>query len=184
MGTSQRRQWFAIAAIGRDRPGIVADLSECVFNCGCNLEDASMTMLGSEFATLMLVSGTEPDLAAKLADTTKRLEWERSLTIFVRHLDGEPAVEAPGAQEHSLKAIGIDRAGIVAGVSRCLADHEVLIDDLRGRVVPIPQSGTPLYELSLRMRLPAGLKASALEDALAVVAESLDVEISLDSHTD
>ena len=94
MDTSQRRQWFAIAAIGRDRPGIVADLSECVFNCGCNLEDASMTMLGSEFATLMLVSGTEPDLAAKLADTTKRLEWERSLTIFVRHLDVEISLDS------------------------------------------------------------------------------------------
>ena len=42
------RQWFAIAAIGRDRPGIVAELSELVYASGCNLEDASMTMLGKD----------------------------------------------------------------------------------------------------------------------------------------
>src|SRR5689334_15832315 len=54
MPRMSQKKWFAMAAIGRDRPGIVADLSECIYACGCNLEDASMTMLGSEFATLML----------------------------------------------------------------------------------------------------------------------------------
>ena len=82
-----QKKWFAMAAIGRDRPGIVADLSGCVYACGCNLEDASMTMLGSEFATLMLVSGSGADLQDKLYEATKRLEWERHLTIFLRPVD-------------------------------------------------------------------------------------------------
>jgi len=50
------RRWFAMSAIGRDRPGIVADLAELIYECDCNLEDSRMTILGSEFAVLLLLS--------------------------------------------------------------------------------------------------------------------------------
>jgi glycine cleavage system transcriptional repressor len=181
MSTEPGRQWFAIAAIGRDRPGIVADLSECVYACGCNLEDASMTMLGSEFATLMLVSGIGKDLSDRLAEATKRLEWERRLTIFVRKLEAEPAPPAGhDAACWNLTAEGIDKAGIVAGVSRCLADHGVLIADLRSGVTPIPQSGTPLYTLRLRMLLPPTLDPAALRSGLAGVGHRLEIDIRLE----
>jgi glycine cleavage system transcriptional repressor len=174
------RQWFAIAAIGRDRPGIVADLSEFVFACGCNLEDASMTMLGHEFATLMVVSGIGPDLLERLSTAARKLEWERRLTIFLRPLDAEP--EKPPGTSHAgwtLTAQGVDKAGIVAGVARCLADRHVLISDLRGRVTPMPESGTPLYTLTLRMLVPVQTDTRELNAALARVGERLDVEIAL-----
>lgn len=181
MSTEPVRQWFAIAAIGRDRPGIVADLSECVYACGCNLEDASMTMLGSEFATLMLVSGVGTELGERLAEATKRLEWERRLTIFTRRLEAEPEPPAGhGATTQTLTAQGIDKAGIVAGVSRCLADHGALIVDLRGAITPIPQSGTPLYTLRIRMIVPPDVTSDVLSAALAEVGQRLDVEIRVD----
>ena len=44
------KQWLALSAIGRDQPGIVADLAERIDECGCNLEDSSMTILSGEFA--------------------------------------------------------------------------------------------------------------------------------------
>src|SRR5205085_9060668 len=106
MPPMSQKKWFAMAAIGRDRPGIVADLSECVYACGCNLEDASMTMLGSEFATLMLVSGSGADLQEKLYEATKRLEWERHLTVFLRPVEG-PGVAGTGV-DYSLPAVGVD----------------------------------------------------------------------------
>ena len=175
-----KRQWFAIAAIGRDRPGIVADLSEFVYACGCNLEDASMTMLGNEFSTLMLISGVGNDLVTQLSDAARKLEWERRLTIFIRPLDEAPARPAPGEQTTwSLVAEGVDTAGIVAGVSRCLAERGVLITDLRGRINPMAESGTPLYTLTLRMTLPRNLDTDELRRALAAVAARLDVELSL-----
>jgi len=173
------RQWYAIAAIGRDRPGIVADLSEFVFASGCNLEDASMTMLGNEFATLMLVSGLGKDLATALSDAARKLEWERRLTIFIRPLDDAPEARQREQGEWSLIAKGIDKAGIVAGVARCLADRRVLITDLRGRASSLPESGTPLYTLTLRMSVPAPTDASELRSALEEVAQRLAVEIDL-----
>jgi glycine cleavage system transcriptional repressor len=175
-----QRQWFAIAAIGRDRPGIVADLSEFVYACSCNLEDASMTMLGNEFATLMLVSGVGVELANDLANGARKLEWERRLTVFIRPVDAQSA--APASSEPTLWTLvaeGVDKAGIVAGVSRCLAERGILITDLRGRVSPMPESGTPLYTLTLRMNVPSTVDSRDLSTALREIAAKLDVELSL-----
>ena len=88
------RRWFAMSAIGRDRPGIVADLAELIYECDCNLEDSRMTILGSEFAVLLLLSGQGDDVERRLSSGCKRLEWEKRLTVFIRPLD-EPAPGHP-----------------------------------------------------------------------------------------
>ena len=72
------KQWFALSAIGRDRPGIVADLAELIFECDCNLEDSSMTILGGEFAVLLLLSGRSPDCLQRLSAACKRLEMGKT----------------------------------------------------------------------------------------------------------
>jgi glycine cleavage system transcriptional repressor len=177
------RRWFAVAAIGRDRPGIVADLSECVYSCDCNLEDASMTMLGSEFATLMLVSGVGPEIAETLASAFRRLEWERRLTVFLRPLEGAAiAADARSATNWRLEAEGVDKAGIVARISRCLANRQIRITDLRSRTLDGAEAGTPVYRLLMRILLPAELDAAPqpLERELAAVAEALRIEITLE----
>jgi glycine cleavage system transcriptional repressor len=74
------KQLFALSAIGRDRPGIVADLAELIYECDCNLEDSRMTILGSEFAVLLLLSGQGADVERRLSAGCKRLEWEKRLT--------------------------------------------------------------------------------------------------------
>lgn len=173
------KKWFAMAAIGRDRPGIVADLSGCVYGCGCNLEDASMTMLGSEFATLMLVSGSGAGLQEKLYEATKRLEWERHLTIFLRPV--EAPASAPAGKDYNLTAVGVDKAGIVAEVSRILADHGVRITDLRGEAKPVAESGTPLYTLRIRMTVPESCPLAALQQNLDKASADLDVEVTIEA---
>src|SRR6266850_6447998 len=107
------KHWYALSAIGRDRPGIVADLAELIYDCDCNLEDSSMTILGSEFAVLLLLSSTSAEAERLLASGCKRLEWEKRLTVFFRPLEGEPLAYAARvhARSHTLQASGIDRAG-------------------------------------------------------------------------
>jgi glycine cleavage system transcriptional repressor len=119
------KQWFALSAIGRDRPGIVADLAELIYECDCNLEDSSMTILGSEFAVLLLLTGEAEGIAERLSSACKRLEWERRLTVFFRPLEAEPIPYRAShrASRYALQAAGVDKAGIVARLARCLADH-------------------------------------------------------------
>ncbi len=137
-------------------------------------------MLGNEFATLMLVSGTERGLEDRLKEAAKRLEWERRLTIFIRELESGPEQSAQETfEQFTLAAVGVDKAGIVAGISRCLAGFGILITDLRGEVQHVPQSGTPLYTLSLRMNVPQSLEIAKVESALEAIAQRVDIEVSV-----
>jgi glycine cleavage system transcriptional repressor len=174
------KRWYALSAIGRDRPGIVADLAELIYDCDCNLEDSSMTILGSEFAVLLLLSSTSTEAERLLASACKRLEWEKRLTVFFRPLDAEPVPYAARvrARSHALQAVGVDRAGIVAKIARCLADHDVNIAEMTTQSRPEPESGTPIYTLRMQVEVPSHVDVAALGRRLQAVAETLQVDLT------
>src|SRR4051812_48547683 len=150
------KRWFALSAIGRDRPGIVADLAELIFECDCNLEDSSMTILGSEFAVLLLLSGEGDDVERRLSSGCKRLEWEKRLTVFFRPLEGEAAGRgARGTVAMDCIVSGVDKAGIVARVARTLAEEGVNVTNLQTQARPEPESGTPIFTMDIQMAVPA-----------------------------
>jgi glycine cleavage system transcriptional repressor len=174
------RRWFALSAIGRDRPGIVADLAELIYECDGNLEDSSMTILGSEFAVLLLLSGEGPDIERRLTTGCKRLEWEKRLTIFFRPLEGAPL--ASGSTDTTTMecvVTGVDRAGIVARVARALADEGVNITALSTQSRRQPESGTPIYTMRIRMAVPTAVTEGKLRAALGRVAADLRVDLAL-----
>lgn len=176
------KQWFALSAIGGDRPGIVADLAELIYECDCNLEDSSMTILGGEFAVLLLLSGSGQGLDDRLRGACKRLEWEKRLTVFFRPLEGEPLPYGMGQAmvPFELHAVGVDKAGIVARICRCLADHGINIIELHSHSRPQPESGTPIYTLRIRLDVPATVDIADLRRELEVSAVSVGVDVTLE----
>ncbi len=176
------KQFFALSAIGRDRPGIVADLAELIYDCDCNLEDSSMTILGSEFAVLLLLSSASGDAEAKLRSACKRVEWEKRLTVFFRALEHEPVPYATKehTRRHSLQAVGVDRAGIVAKIARCLADHGVNIVEMHAHFQPAPESGDPIYTMRIVLDAPDSVDAHALGARLQAVGDALQVDVTFD----
>jgi len=175
------KRWFALSAIGRDRPGIVADLAELIFECDCNLEDSSMTILGSEFAVLLLLTGETADVEQRLSSACKRLEWEKRLTVFFRPLEGDPSTfgGSRGSRPYELVAIGVDKAGIVARVARCLAAHSTNVTQMTTTSRPEPGTGTPIYSMKIQMDIPPEADEVSLRRDLDSVAATLNVEISL-----
>ena len=174
------RRWYILSAIGRDRPGLVADLARLVLESEANLEDSRMTILGSEFAVILLCSSTEADIGDRLAVGVKRLERDHGLTILLRHMDEgpRPAVPAPGMQLYRLEAAGEDRAGIVASLCGVLAERRVNIVDLATRSRPGP-GGSPHYEMTLSVEIPDDVPVRALREALEDEADRLVVDVSL-----
>ena len=175
------KRWFAMSAIGRDRPGIVADLAELIYESDCNLEDSSMTILGSEFAVLLLLTGEGADVEGRLSAACKRVEWEKRLTVFFRPLDAAPPGygATPPRRRYELQATGVDKAGIVARVARCLAERGINITHMSTQSRPEPLSGTSMYSMQIRMDAPADVDEPALRAGLDAIAVQLHVEIAL-----
>lgn len=139
-----------------------------------------MTILGSDFAVILLASSSSNEAADRIAVGAKRLERDHGLSILMRSLEGEvhPSVPAPGSRLFRVEAAGEDRAGIVAGLCRVLADQGVNITDLASRSRPGP-GGSPHYEMTITAEVPDTLDHRELREALEAVADRLVVDVAL-----
>lgn len=175
------KRFFILSAIGVDRPGIVADVSELIYECGCNLEDSSMTLLGSHFALLILLSGEGDDLTERLSRGCKRLEWDKRLTVFLTPLEaGQPELShALPEPDYELRVVGLDRAGIVYRTTRHLASKGINIVDLHTHVDPAPESGSPVFTMIVALTVPEDVDRRALRQELEGLADDLQIDISL-----
>lgn len=174
------KHWCVLSAIGKDRPGLVAELAQLIFDCDANLEDSRMTILGTDFAVILLCSSNAEDVAHRVSVGAKRLERDHGMTILVRSVEGETraAVPAPGMRLYRLEAAGEDRAGIVAGLCRVLADRGVNVAELSTRSRPGP-GGSPHYEMTLLAEVPESVDARGLREALEAEADRLVIDVAL-----
>jgi glycine cleavage system transcriptional repressor len=175
------KRWFILTAIGQDRPGLVADLAQLVYDSDANLEDSRMTILGSDFAVILLASSSASGAGDRLAQGAKRLERDHGLTILLRGLEGQPRgpVPAPGHIAMRVTAAGADKAGIVAGICRVLAEQRVNIAELTSKSAP-GEGGSPHYELAMTVEVPERLDPNALRRALDAAGERLVIDIDLE----
>jgi glycine cleavage system transcriptional repressor len=177
---------FAVAAIGRDRPGIVAAVTHNLLDHELNVEDSQMTILGGHFTTMMIVSGGDSvDVGALRADlgaTARELNLE---AVSVEEVaDAARAVSVP---THIVTVYGVDHPGIVHAVSAALAQCEVNITDLNTRLVVDEKrvtrangdGGEDLYAMMLEVVLPEGLTVKGLESMLEATRRDQGVEITI-----
>ena len=157
-------------AVGTDRPGIVAAISEALLEQGLNIEDSQMTILRGHFAMILIVAGPEH------GGLEERLQGAaRSVGLDSIHVSPVPEL-APGRAEpsHVVTVYGADHPGIVHAVAAALAEREVNITDLNTRLL-----SEGLYVMMLEVTLPAGMRVDALERALSDVGRDQGVEVTI-----
>lgn len=172
-------QRFIMTAFGKDRPGIVADVTEILYQNGCNLEETSMTLLAGEFTLILLFTAGSADVEGPISMACRRLEQEKGIFAFFRPLQPR---ESDHPEDFCLQTIhveGMDQAGIVYKVSRFLAQNRINIVSLTSTVKASPESGTAIYVMDIQVQVPNGTVMDAVKDGLADVADDLNVDISL-----
>ncbi|MEW6582169.1 MAG: ACT domain-containing protein [Actinomycetota bacterium] len=167
-----------ITAVGTDRPGIVASITEALLDLGGNLADCRAALLRGSFAIVVAatlpVDVPEQDLRAALAGRTGDL----GLDVWIGPA-AAPAHHEP-LERCVISVYGADHPGIVAAVSRALADREVNIVDLSSRVVGDPA----IYVLGLEVELPRDLDPEGLRRYLEPVARAQGVELSVEAEAE
>jgi glycine cleavage system transcriptional repressor len=166
---------FAVSAVGRDRPGIVAAITGSLLELDGNVEDSRMTILRGQFAVMLIVSLPDADGKAEL----ERLLAPVSAELGLDALTVSPVAESASvavSPDHVITVYGADHPGIVHSVSAALAGHGVNITDLQTKLTGSGPS--PLYVMMLEVEIGEAAPA-ALERALAEVGESADVEIAI-----
>lgn len=174
---------FLLTAFSKDRPGIVADLSQVIYENGYNLEESSMTNLAGEFAILLLLSTSEQngvDAQEKLSSECRRLEREKGITAFIRPVSQETPKQKTDIVTKTIHVEGLDQAGIVYKVSKFLADNGINISTLNTETRLSPQSGAAMYVMKIVVEIPAQLSLQTVEDGLGQIGDQLNVDVSLE----
>jgi glycine cleavage system transcriptional repressor len=172
---------FALTIIGRDRPGIVAQVTEILYRLGCNIADSSCSILGGQFAMILILSHPEFTGRESFGDSFAPLE-ENNLSVFLRTLK-------PGGETHPhmegeicmISVYGSDRPGIVYRVARELGERQVNITDLNTKLVG--SETRPVYVMMLEAVLPPDLCLEELTEVMKTLEKELQVDISVRSIT-
>lgn len=157
---------FAITVVSHDRPGLIADVTEVLTDLGANLESSSMSLLQGHFAWTLVVA-----IEAEAGTIRERLLKVCPRGVTVLDLDQQPGEVVPAKDYAIVSVHGADRIGIVAGVSRCLAQFGGNIVELTTHL----QHGVYLATFEVEFAQPIDLDALAAR--LDAVAEHLGVKV-------
>ena len=163
--------WYMLTLTGEDQPGIVARVTQALFERDMILGEASMLRLGGNFTIMMMVGGglDVPALEQTLEPVTSAL----GLSLHIDPMRGGLHRHVP--PNLIVRVSGADRAGIVARVTGVLAEAGFNILDLESDVAGTAEK--PVYIMQI-----AGVATVPLESLEAAVSglrdEGIEVNIS------
>ena len=168
---------FALSAVGRDRPGIAAAVSDVLLRHGANVEDSQMAILRGHFTMMLVVALPEGADAERMRDelgqTGERLGLEALLLSPIEQL-GQAGDPEPS---QIVTVYGADHPGILHAVTAAIAALDASITDLNTRLVG--EDREPIYALMMEVTTPPSLEPAELERALGDVARSEGVDVSV-----
>ncbi|ROR29820.1 glycine cleavage system protein R [Inmirania thermothiophila] len=167
------KQQLVISALGEDRPGIVEELSHTVLEAGCNVEDSRMTVLGGEFAVLLLVSGNWAGIA-KLEDALDRLAAEAGLTLV--HKRTAPRPPAADRLPYAVDVVALDHPGIVYQLAHFFSERNINIEDMVTSSYAAAHTGAPMFSVHMVVEIPADTHIAALREEFLDFCDELNLD--------
>jgi glycine cleavage system transcriptional repressor len=168
---------IVISALGKDRPGIVNELSKAILDAGGNIEDSRMLVLGGEFALMILVSGEEPTIV-KIEWLLPQLQNSFGLTVIAKRT--QPRTVTGPSMPYVVEVIAMDHPGIVHEISRFFSDRKINVEEMDTSSYAAPHTGTRMFSLDMVVSIPATLSIPQLRDDFADFCDALNVDAVLE----
>ncbi|QBG47922.1 ACT domain-containing protein [Verrucomicrobia bacterium S94] len=125
------RNNLVISVMDRDRPGIVAEVTEGISSLGGNLADLRESVLCGYFTMILVV---DFPVEVTVEQVQKALATGKTSHVSVEQVEGMLDEVDRSEQTYILSAVAKDRVGLVAQVSRFCYDRGVNILDLASYV--------------------------------------------------
>jgi len=165
------QNWYMLTIIGEDEPGIVAKITQALFEANCHLGEASMIRLGCNF-TIMLMLSTDSDRQS-LENVLYPACDSMNLRFHLDEIEGK-------LHEHHIPDVhitvsGADRSGIVSQVTGALFNAGLDILDLASDVAGTKEK--PIYIMQIEGIANQGIEK--LHNAMTPLhSNGIDVQIS------
>ncbi len=183
MNQDDQREWIAVSVIGRDRPGIIANVSAVLYQNRCSIEELSQTAIRGQFAMILIASVAEGVSVRELKNDFAELAQDLDLDINLRQLRPEDRIPFKAGETEPFIIIvrGEDRPGLVYGIAEILAERGINITNLAARVALLSQKSE--YMQVFEVDIPKELDYSLIQEKLRQRGQEMGVSVDL-QHRD
>jgi len=170
-------QHVVLTAIGEDRPGLVEEVSEFVFECGGSIEDSRMENLRGQFAIAMLIGGSDEAIERIAAE----IDALRDRTGIRTQLARVAAADTSGAARSTYRLTGraLDQAGLVHQLANLLRTLGVNIESMDTTLEPAPHTGAPMFAIDVVVAVPDDADVEEIRAELGRVCDTLGIDWQL-----
>jgi len=168
---------IVLTLTGKDRVGIVEEITQLLVKLGGNVESSQMARLGGEFAILMLVA-LPAEQSAKLEQATPRL-IQQGYKITISQTEPVPRESRAGWLAFQIEVEGADHEGIIHEIAQSLATRGISFESMETSTHLAPMSGSPLFRMTANIITPPDLAQQDWQAALTAAGRRLDVEITV-----
>ncbi|BBI98822.1 glycine cleavage system transcriptional regulator [Ferrigenium kumadai] len=177
MNTETENNYLVITASGEDKIGLVERLSGRISDSGCNIEESRMSVLGGQFALIMLVSGPWHALS-KLETQMTSLGAQLGLTII--HERTRKRERTKPAVPYSVELVTVDRPGIVRSLSAFFSRSGINIEELQTSIYPAPHTGAPMFSVVMTVGIPADVHIANLRGDFLDYCDDLNLDATFE----
>jgi len=172
--------WILISVFGRDRPGIVANVSRVLYRSGCNIEELSQTAIKGQFAMILIASTSQPDSLVGLKDEVRMLSSELALEINLRKINEVDMApfDFGETEPYILTVRGEDRPGLVYGITEVLAERGINITNLDAKTARVGEKleYIQLFEVDIPKKLDYGRVQEKLQSRGKEMGGEVDLQ--------
>ncbi|MDH5572210.1 MAG: ACT domain-containing protein [Gammaproteobacteria bacterium] len=169
---------LVITALGKDRPGIVNELSNALASHQLNIEDSSMSVMGGEFAILMLVSGSVASIDNFIAQITE-LEERLGMHLLAKSTSTQPTDTTYAL--YTVEIDSIDRPGIVRDIASFFSDKQINIVDLDTLRYPAAHTGIPMFTMQMTIGVPPEQSIVTLREEFISLCNTLNIDADINT---
>jgi glycine cleavage system regulatory protein/folate-dependent phosphoribosylglycinamide formyltransferase PurN len=165
---------LVVTVMGPDRPGIVARLADVAHRHGGNWAGSRLSRLAGEFAGTVHIE-VPPDRAEALSAALRELQTSGLQITIAQSASSTPAAGWRGV---TLELVGADRAGIVAQLTRRLAERGVSIEQLLTERL-VGADGSMRFKVNAQLMVPKAVSNDTLRGELEGLASEMMLDIAL-----
>jgi glycine cleavage system transcriptional repressor len=168
---------IVLTLTGRDKVGIVDNVTSLIAKHGGNVESSRMARLGGEFAMLMLLSLPEDKLPKLDQDFVSLRSENYQISLLTTE---DTSTKYAGWLPYEIEVTGADHEGIIHDISHHLAEQGINIESMDTSSSPAPMSGTPLFMMKGIVLVPPKLNFHAWSDALEEIGDKQNVSVRIE----
>ena len=170
---------IVISALGDDKPGIVRSISKQVLDAGGSITDSRMSVLGDEFALMMLVDGTDEAIERI---TSLLPEMEKNLDLTVIYKETSNADKSESRLPYTVEIVAMDNPGIVHEVTAFLSSQKVNVEEMATSSYPAAHTGTKMFSIEMSISVPGDANISSLKTSFMDFCDEINLDATLSAY--